>query len=103
VSKLKQKLIDLLTEADFNSKTELPKPKTKPQPVRVLLGTLTALLATLLTACGAKPLSPSTPPEYPTKPALSTPLPLKPYSQAVRENTEKWEQQLKDTRTTPKH
>ena len=102
MSKLKQKLTDLLTEADFNSKTASSKPKTKPQPERWLLGMLTALLATLLTACGTNPPGPSTPPEYPTKPALTTPLPSKAYSTSVSENTAKWEQQLKDTRTTSK-
>jgi len=102
VSKLKQKLTDWLTEVDFNKKPASQPPRTTLLPARVLLGTLTALLATLLTACGAKPLSPSTPPEYPTRPALSTPLPSKPYSQVVRESTAKWEQQLKDTRTTSK-
>ena len=100
--KLKQKLTDLLTEADFNKKPVSRPPKTTLLRARVLLGTLTSLLVMLLTACGTKPQSPSTPQEYPTKPALTMPLPSKPYSTSVRENTEKWVQQLKDTRTTSK-
>lgn len=102
MSKLKQKLTDLLTEADFNNKPDSPKPKTALWPVRALLGLLTTSLLALLTACSWNPVRPSTPPEYPIRPALSTPLPSKPYSQVVQENTEKWEKQLKDTRTTPK-
>jgi outer membrane PBP1 activator LpoA protein len=98
----KQKLTGLHTRAAFSSKIVSSSRRTKLPLAQWLLAPLTVLLATLLTACGTNPPSPSTPPEYPTKPALQTPLPSEAYLTRVQRNTEKWEQQLKDTRTTLK-
>jgi len=70
---------------------------------RLLRAAMLMMLLPLLSACPGPLPRPSEPLKFPTKPALTTPTPSQTYSANVAADLRKWEKQLTDTATTPKH